>query len=57
MKICKGYATLQNNIAKKETLWKIKVCIWEIPVPLGGKAAGLNEKRMGMKPQTPHAAP
>lgn len=49
MKICEGYATLQNNITKKETLWKIKVCIWEIPVPPGRKAAGFEWEMEGNK--------
>lgn len=58
MKICEGYTTLQNNITKKETLWKIKVCIQEILVPPGGKAASfereMNENKIPKSSVQPH---
>lgn len=40
---------MQNNKTKKETLWKIKVCIRQIPVPPGGKAAGFEREMDGEK--------
>lgn len=57
MKICEGYATLQNDITEKETVWKIQVCIQEIPVPPGRKAAGFEGKMDGNEPPNSSVQP